>query len=111
MPSLATAIAVTRRTHSLASFFVARTEPSNNTLSHRTRSTELMTTMTSGCTKVFSRVYLYAMLAVLLAAAPSRADFNFNDFSDISGLQINGNAAQVGNILRLTPATFFQSGS
>ena len=35
----------------------------------------------------------------------------FNDFSDISGLQLNGSAAQSGSVLRVTPATTGQSGS
>ncbi|WP_446875094.1 DUF4347 domain-containing protein [Phormidesmis sp. 146-35] len=37
--------------------------------------------------------------------------FNFDDFSTTTGLRLNGKAAQVGNVLRLTPAQPFQSGS
>jgi hypothetical protein len=36
----------------------------------------------------------------------------YNDFSDVSGLQLNGSAAQgPGNVLRLTPEAFDQSGT
>lgn len=35
----------------------------------------------------------------------------YTDFSNVNGLQLNGSAAQVSNVLRLTPATFNQSGS
>lgn len=37
--------------------------------------------------------------------------FVYNDFSDVTGLQINGDATQDGNLLRLTPAVDFTSGS
>lgn len=36
---------------------------------------------------------------------------NYPDFSNTAGLQVNGNAAQVGNVLRVTPDTFSQGGS
>jgi glucose/arabinose dehydrogenase len=36
---------------------------------------------------------------------------NFGDFSTTTGLRLNGNAAQVGNVLRLTPAQTMQAGS
>ena len=42
---------------------------------------------------------------------PTHADIVFPNFSSTAGLQLNGDAAQVGNVLRLTPADFFQSGS
>jgi Legume lectin domain len=35
----------------------------------------------------------------------------FNDFSSTAGLQINGHAAQVGNVLRVTPAIDNRAGS
>ena len=50
-------------------------------------------------------------LAVMAAGLPARADFTFADFSDVSELSINGDAAQVGSLLRLTPATTGQGGS
>jgi len=39
------------------------------------------------------------------------ADINYPNFSDVSNLQINGDAAQVGNVLRVTPSQAGQSGS
>ncbi len=36
---------------------------------------------------------------------------DYSDFSDISGLTLNGDAAQAGNVLRVTPATDWQAGS
>ncbi len=36
---------------------------------------------------------------------------SFSDFSDVSGLQLNGDAAQVGSVLRLTPELDDQAGS
>ena len=41
----------------------------------------------------------------------SLAAFTFGDFSDISDLTLNGDAAQSGNVLRLTPDTSNQAGS
>lgn len=39
------------------------------------------------------------------------AVISYSDFSDVSGLQINGDAAQVGDVLRLTSALGGQAGS
>jgi hypothetical protein len=36
---------------------------------------------------------------------------SFPDFSDVSAWQLNGNAAQAGSVLRVTPSKSFQSGS
>ncbi|EDX76538.1 filamentous haemagglutinin family N-terminal domain protein [Coleofasciculus chthonoplastes PCC 7420] len=36
---------------------------------------------------------------------------NFSDFSDVSNLQLNNNAQQAGNVLRLTPGEYFHVGS
>jgi hypothetical protein len=52
----------------------------------------------------------------LLAVGPGSASLqattlNYPDFSSVAGLQINGNAAQVGNVLRVTPSLPSQSGS
>jgi hypothetical protein len=52
-----------------------------------------------------------APAAFVLASLSASADFTYNDFSSTAGLQLNGNAAQVGNVLRLTPALAGQSGS
>jgi hypothetical protein len=44
-------------------------------------------------------------------AATQASSINFNDFSSVSGLTMNGNAGQSGNVLRLTSAGGYQSGS
>jgi glucose/arabinose dehydrogenase len=38
-------------------------------------------------------------------------DINFEDFSNVGSLQLNGDAAQAGDVLRLTPNANFQVGS
>ncbi len=58
-------------------------------------------------------------LAAALTAALSTASLSaraadvlvFNDFSSTAGLQLNGHAAQVGNVLRVTPAVDNRAGS
>lgn len=50
-------------------------------------------------------------LACAMAAPAANASILYNDFSSVAGLQLNGNAAQSGSALRLTPATTGQSGS
>jgi hypothetical protein len=51
-------------------------------------------------------------IAALFAALGAHAQsFVYTDFSSTAGLQLNGNAAQVGNALRLTPALTGQAGS
>lgn len=54
-----------------------------------------------------------ACIAVLAAAVPASAALviDYPDFSSVAGLQLNGNAAQAGSALRVTPATFGQAGS
>ena len=54
-----------------------------------------------------------ALIAVATACVPALAApvIDYPDFSDVSGLTINGNAAKVGSVLRVTPATFSQAGS
>lgn len=56
----------------------------------------------------FSFTALTLACAVQAMAAPV---INYADFSSTAGLTINGNAAQVGNVLRVTPATYYQGGS
>jgi legume-like lectin family protein/PEP-CTERM motif-containing protein len=51
------------------------------------------------------------ILFVLSGPAALALEIQFPDFSNVAGLTLNGNAAQVGNVLRLTPATFSQAGS
>ena len=51
---------------------------------------------------------------ILLGACASSASaltIDYPDFSPAPGLTLNGNAAIVGDVLRVTPATFSQSGS
>lgn len=55
------------------------------------------------------RIVVPALLA--FGSLPAMAGFSFPDFSDVSALQLNSAAAQVGNVLRVTPAIGGQSGS
>jgi hypothetical protein len=64
----------------------------------------------------FTHRSLLAVASMLAASLPALATtVSFGDFSDTSSLTLNGSAATVatadGNVLRLTPATFSQSGS
>lgn len=52
-----------------------------------------------------------AAVLALLTGSASATTLIYNDFSSVAGLQLNGDAAQAGNVLRVTPATFNQSGS
>ncbi len=54
---------------------------------------------------------LAALTTLALSAHAGAAVINYTDFSSVAGLTINANAAQVGNVLRVTPATFSQAGS
>jgi len=60
-------------------------------------------------------IYRSALLAitalVIFASRSFGASLIFPDFSSTAGLQLNGNAAQVGNVLRVAPASAFASGS
>jgi hypothetical protein len=55
----------------------------------------------------------WASLLVSLALAPpaGAASFDYPDFASAAGLQLNGDAKQEGNVLRLTPAAFNEAGS
>jgi Legume lectin domain/PEP-CTERM motif len=60
------------------------------------------------------KTWISAIAAVALSASvlpAGAAVINYVDFSSVAGLTLNGNAAQVGNVLRVTPANFGQSGS
>ncbi len=48
---------------------------------------------------------------LFLAGQAGAAVISYADFSSVAGLTLNGNAAQAGNALRVTPANFGQSGS
>jgi hypothetical protein len=52
-----------------------------------------------------------ATCGIVLAGSASAAVISYPDFSSVAGLTLNGNAAQVGNVLRVTPANYSQSGS
>ena len=48
---------------------------------------------------------------LIIATQVGAATISYPNFSSVAGLTINGNAAQVGNVLRVTPAIDGQSGS
>ena len=52
-----------------------------------------------------------AMGGLFLAGQAGAAVINYADFSSVAGLTINGQAAQAGNVLRVTQADYGQSGS
>ncbi len=52
-----------------------------------------------------------AFLLTAASAASAATVLNFPDFSNTAGLQFNGSAAAVSNVLRVTPALGNQSGS
>jgi|MudIll2142460700_1097286.scaffolds.fasta_scaffold39381_3 hypothetical protein len=54
---------------------------------------------------------LFVATASVATLAQAALVINYPDFSDTTGLTINGNAAQVGNVLRVTRDTFNQAGS
>jgi len=54
---------------------------------------------------------LFIAAFVLLACGQSHAGVNFDNFSSTAGLQLNGNAAQVGSALRIVPAAQQRAGS
>jgi len=58
-------------------------------------------------------VIAFALLAAsVVAASPAAAQsFSYPDFSDVSGLKLNGSATQNGNMLTLTPAQQSQAGT
>jgi hypothetical protein len=47
----------------------------------------------------------------VFASVPAHADFTYTDFSDTSGLTLNGTTIQAGSALRLTNAAYWNSGS
>lgn len=49
--------------------------------------------------------------SVALVAVSRATTIDYPDFSSVGGLTLNGDTAQAGNALRLTPAAFNQSGS
>jgi hypothetical protein len=57
------------------------------------------------------KLAIIALSTLVIAGSAQATTLSYNDFSSVAGLQINGNAAQSGNALRVTPATFSQGGS
>lgn len=58
-----------------------------------------------------ARLAAVVATAAFCGQAAAALVINYPDFSSTAGLQVNGNAAQVGNVLRVTPSTFSQGGS
>jgi hypothetical protein len=56
-------------------------------------------------------VTAFVAVGVLEAESVNATSILYNDFSSTAGLTLNGSAAQVGNAIRITPATSNQSGS
>src|SRR3569832_2380932 len=58
-------------------------------------------------------IFLFVVVACILTLAgqAGAAVISYPDFFCVVGLTLNGNAAQVGNVLRLTPANYGESGS
>ncbi len=54
---------------------------------------------------------LLLFVALASPAAGANPQFNYPDFSSTAGLQLNGSAAQAGNVLQLTPAEFNRIGT
>ncbi len=62
-------------------------------------------------TRRLSLIGLSILTSLALAAPAGAATFDYPDFSTTAGLQLNGDAKQEGNLLRLTPALFNEAGS
>lgn len=58
-----------------------------------------------------TRLILPLAFAAVVGTASASTVLNYPDFSDVTGLQLNGSAAQAGNALRVTPALTGQGGS
>jgi len=56
-------------------------------------------------------VAAFAAIGVFGAESVNATSILYNDFSSTTGLTLNGNAAQLGNAIRITQATSNQSGS
>jgi hypothetical protein len=60
---------------------------------------------------VFGRAAVVIAASSIASLAHAALVINYPDFSSVAGLTINGDAAQVGSVLRVTPANFSQAGS
>lgn len=67
--------------------------------------------MNHSLARFVSCVAASAAAAAVPSALSAATALSFSDFSSVVGLQLNGNSAQVGNVLRLTPSLAGQSGS
>ena len=61
--------------------------------------------------KPWIRSTVAAVTAAFATQAGAAVVISYPDFSSVAGLTINGDAAQVGSVLRVTPATTSQAGS
>ena len=61
--------------------------------------------------RTFFSHFAATSLVLTMATSAGAAVISYPDFSSVAGLTINGDAAQVGNVLRVTPAIDGQSGS
>jgi hypothetical protein len=61
--------------------------------------------------KLLGSASLFVATASVATLAQAALVIDYPDFSDTTGLTINGTAAQVGNVLRVTRDTFSQAGS
>ena len=59
----------------------------------------------------WSPVMICSLLLTFIATTAVKADFNYLDFLDMTGLTLVGNAAQSGDRIRLTPALSAQIGA
>ena len=62
-------------------------------------------------TRRLSLIWLSLFASLAIAAPAGAASFDYPDFASIAGLQLNGDAKQEGNVLRLTPALPNEAGS
>src|SRR4029078_639193 len=63
------------------------------------------------CVRCGLRFVAWTAFWMILLTPSVRADFLYQDFSSTAGLQLNGNGADVSNVLRLSTASSFSSGS
>lgn len=62
-------------------------------------------------TGLLAHAGVFAASAAAATTASAALVINYPDFSSVAGLTINGDAAQAGNVLRVTPALGSQAGS
>ncbi|WP_313952268.1 L-type lectin-domain containing protein [Accumulibacter sp.] len=60
---------------------------------------------------ILSRCAVATAMLSMATCVGATTVIDYTDFSSVAGLTLNGNAAQVGNVLRVTPAVGGQSGS